>query len=544
MTIFTSPFPSQNIPEISLTQYILGERQLPEKIAFTDPASGRTLTFAQLFTIVDNLSKNLQSFRFEKGTRVAILLPNCIDYCPLVLGAAAAGLTVTTINPLYTGPEIQKQLADAGARFMFTLPPFFEKCLEAFGASGNTVDNLVLLGLSSVAQIEPFQKQLEDKKLNIKFHLYSDLFDKEGPAEFKAQVDVNPKEDVVILPYSSGTTGLPKGVMLTHYNLVANCHQLDDVEPLSSTDVSLGVLPFFHIFGLVVTLFKGVQKRAHSVIMPRFELDKFLGAVQEFKVTRIYIVPPIALALAKHPLVDKFNVSSLKVLLSGAAPLSSALTEAVKTRLGVVVKQGYGMTELSPAASVDVDDPQKIKSGACGRLVSNTEAKIIDTADPTKSKEVGEEGELVVRGPQVMKGYLNKEDATLGMIDSDGWLHTGDVAYIDSEGYIWLVDRVKELIKYKGFQVPPAELEGILLSHPSIADAAVIGAPDEAAGEVPVAFVVKKPNTELTVEQVIEFVNKDISTYKKIHRVEWVDAIPKSASGKILRRILKASLVK
>ncbi len=269
--------------------------------------------------------------------------------------------------------------------------------------------------------------------------------------------------------------------------------------------------------------------------MPRFDLEQFLQIMQDHKITRAYLVPPIVLALAKHPLVDKFDLSSLELILSGAAPLGQELQQTVEKRLGCRALQGYGLTETSPVTHVIPDDDTSEKAGSIGPLVPSTEAKVVDVDNGTEL-EANQRGEIWVRGPQIMKGYLNNEEATSHTIDADGFLHTGDIGYADDDGYFYIVDRLKELIKYKGFQVPPAELEALLLGHESIGDAAVIPVPDEEAGEIPKAYIVK--SGDVGEEDVISWVAERVAAHKKIRRVEFVDEIPKSAPGKILRRVL------
>jgi acyl-CoA synthetase (AMP-forming)/AMP-acid ligase II len=345
-------------------------------------------------------------------------------------------------------------------------------------------------------------------------------------------VTIDPATDVVVLPYSSGTTGLPKGVMLTHRNLVANLVQIDAIEA-SDLRALVGVLPFFHIYGMVVILNFGLMRGATIVTLPRFELEPFLRVLQEWPIAIAHIVPPVAVALAKHPVVDRYNLSGLKCLFSAAAPLGKELTDAVETRLSARVRQGYGMTEASPATHYTI--PGGERAGKVGPLVPSTECRIVDT-ETMADLGVGQPGEVWVRGPQVMKGYLNNPAATALTIDADGWLHTGDIGIVDEDGYLEVVDRLKELIKVKGYQVAPAELEALLLKHPRIADAAVIPVRDEEAGERPKAFIVLRE--PLTAEEVTTFVDAHVAHYKRIRHVAFVEIIPKSASGKILRRVL------
>jgi acyl-CoA synthetase (AMP-forming)/AMP-acid ligase II len=340
---------------------------------------------------------------------------------------------------------------------------------------------------------------------------------------------------LIFLPYSSVTTGLPKGVMLTHYNIVANICQFKDIETYGEADTLIGVLPFFHIYGMTVIMAAALYKGATIVTMPRFDLEQFLQTLQNYSVTWAYMVPPIVLALAKHPLVDKYDLSKIKSILSGAAPLGKEVTQACADRLNCLVRQGYGLTETSPVTHFTPNDPAKIKLGSIGPVLPMTECKIIDY---NTDAELGpnQEGELWMRGPQVMKGYLNHPQATAASINSEGWFRSGDIGYADEDGYFYIVDRLKELIKYKGLQVAPAELEAVLLTHPAVADAAVIPSPDEEAGEVPKGFVVLRG--EATPDELMAYVAERVAPHKKIRRLEVIDQIPKSASGKILRRLL------
>jgi acyl-CoA synthetase (AMP-forming)/AMP-acid ligase II len=348
-------------------------------------------------------------------------------------------------------------------------------------------------------------------------------------------VTIDPDRDLAVLPYSSGTTGLPKGVMLTHRNLVANIRQTQAILGVTSDDVLIGVLPFFHIYGMTVIMNLGIRAGATTVTMARFDLDGFLDLIEAHHITHAFVVPPIALALGKHPAVDGRDLSSLRVVMSGAAPLGAELAERVADRIGCVVMQGYGLTESSPVTHTNPTDPERVKPGTIGPPVPDTECRVIDP-ESGEDAAPGERGELWVRGPQVMRGYLNNREATEAAIDGDRWLRTGDVAEVDADGYFRIVDRLKELIKYKGFQVAPAELEALLITHPAIADVAVVGVPDEEAGEVPKAFVVCEE--EVTDRELLDFVAERVAPQKRIRLIERVEEIPKSPSGKILRRVL------
>jgi acyl-CoA synthetase (AMP-forming)/AMP-acid ligase II len=511
--IIKGPYPDVEIPEAALTPFVLHRaNELPDKPALIDGPSGRTVTYSQLAGSIAIVAHNLRERGFRKGEVFGILSPNCPDYAIAFHAVATLGGIVTPINPLYTKNEIAHQLKDAGARFLVTIPMFMEKAREAADASG--IEELYVFGEAEGAM--PFSSLLVDN----------------GRAE---QVAIDPHNDLVALPYSSGTTGLPKGVMLTHHNLVANIRQMEGLCYFMESDTLICVLPLFHIYGLVVVLNMGLYTGATIVLMPRFELESFLKTAQDYDVTLAHLVPPIVLALSKHPVVDNYRLPKLRTIFSGAAPLGAELTKACMERLGCSVRQGYGMTETSPVTHSSPAPPHTIKFGSVGVPAPNTECRIIDL-DTGKDLGAGQRGEVCVRGPQVMKGYLNNPEATAQTIDADGWLHTGDIGYADEDNHFFIVDRAKELIKYKGLQVAPAELEAVLVTHPCVADAAVIPYPDEEAGEVPKAIVVLRQPAE--PEAILEFVAERVAPHKKIRYVEFVDTIPKSPSGKILRRVL------
>ncbi len=510
--VFRSPYPDVTIPEVPLTPFVLQRAgELAGKPALIDGPSGRTLTYGQLAGGVRLIAAGLAQRGFQKGDVFAIYSPNIPEYAVAFHAVSSLGGISSTVNPLYTAGELASQLKDSGARYLLTIPQFLDKALEA--AAESPVREVFVFGEAERAT--PLAALLQS-------------------AGQLPEVRIKPKEDLVALSYSSGTTGLPKGVMLTHYNLVANICQTERF--LASADETvIAVLPFFHIYGLTVLLNISLYLGHTIVTMPRFDLEQFLKIVQDYGVTRAFLVPPIVLALTKHPVVDNFNLSKLRSITSGAAPLDGTVERACAQRVGCTVAQGYGLTETSPVVSTHPDDPTRVRSGSVGQCIPNTECKVVD---PVTGTELGpkQEGEIWVRGPQVMKGYFNQPEATAQTIDAQGWLHTGDIGYVDEDGYLYIVDRLKELIKYKGMQVAPAELEGILLSHPAIADAAVIGSPDEEAGEVPKAFVVLKG--QATPEEIMAFVAERVAPHKKVRRLEVVSEIPKALSGKILRRLL------
>jgi acyl-CoA synthetase (AMP-forming)/AMP-acid ligase II len=520
--IIRSTTPDVRVPETPLTPYVLRHAaRLGDKPALIDGPSGRVLTYRQLSDGVARAAAGLEHRGFGKGDVLAIYCPNLPEYAIVFLAVASLGAVNTTINPLYTVDELRTQLRDSGARLLVTVPPFLDKAREA--AARTAVREIFVLGAAEGAT--PFDRLLESP-----------------PAATAPTIDV--KKDVVVLPYSSGTTGLPKGVMLTHFNLVANlaqCAGAENFDAFTERDTVIAVLPFFHIYGMVVCMLLQLSGGGTVVTMPRFDMESFLGILAKYRVTIAPLVPPIVLGLAKHPALGELGLSSLRLVFSGAAPLGEELARGLSARLGCPVVQGYGMTEASPVTHLSPTRNAPLKPGSIGRVVPNTEVKLVtvDTAQDVAGP--GQDGELWIRGPQIMKGYLNHPQDTADAIDGEGWYHTGDVGHVDEDGFFYIVDRTKELIKYKGLQVAPAELEALLLVHPAVLDAAVVRSADEEAGEVPKAFVVLKADEAsqaVSAEALMAFVAARVAPHKRIRRVEFVDKIPKSASGKILRRLL------
>src|SRR6266536_2504964 len=512
-TIARSPYPDVTVPDVSLPALVLADAPArAARPALIDGPSGRTITYGELAGGARLAAAGLAARGFQRGDVFAIYCPNLPEYAVAFYAAQLAGGVNTTINPLYTVDELAFQLNDAGVSYLLTIPAFLDKAIQAAAKSG--VREIFVLGEAEGAT--PFAALLRSGR---------------QPPDLA----INPKADLVALPYSSGTTGLPKGVMLTHYNLVANMRQMDGLEYFHRDDTLLCVLPLFHIYGLVVVLNMGLHMGATIVTMPRFDLEQFLQFIEKYRVTLSHIVPPLVLKLAKDPIVDNYDFSSLRMIFSGAAPLSAELSDQCMVRIGCGIRQGYGMTETSPVTHSSPADPVKMKPGSVGPPAPNTECKLVD---PGTGEELiaNQRGEVGVRGPQIMKGYLNNPEATARTIDSDNWLHTGDIGYADDDGDFFIVDRVKELIKYKGFQVAPAELEAVLLTHPAVADAAVIPCPDDEAGEVPKAFVVLKDKA--SAEELISFVATRTAPHKKIRFLEFIEQIPRSLAGKILRRVL------
>ena len=507
---FRSPYPDIHIPERALTDVVLASaREHAADAALVDGITGRVLTFGGLLDQVRRVAAGLAALGIRKGDVVALCSPNSPEFAVVFHAIARIGAIVTPANPANTSHELAFQLTDSDATLLVTTVALVDRARAAIEETGRSIELITVDDAEGVRSLASISR------------------DAEPPA-----VAIDPVMDVVVLPYSSGTTGLPKGVMLTHRNLVANLVQLDAVEH-PNLRALIGVLPFFHIYGMVVIMNFGLMRGATIVTMPRFEFEPFLKVLQDWPIALAHIVPPVAVALAKHPVVDNYKLSHLKWLLCAAAPLGAEVTEAVQRRLNVTLRQAYGMTEASPATHFT--GPDADRAGKVGPLVPSTECRVVDP-ESGHDLPAGQPGEVWVRGPQVMKGYLKNPEATARTVDSDGWLHTGDIGFVDDDSYLTVVDRLKELIKVKGYQVAPAELESLLLKHPHIADVAVIPVADDDAGEVPKAIVVARG--PLTADDVMAFVHREVAHYKRIRHVAFVDAIPKSASGKILRRVL------
>ncbi|KAL7108092.1 hypothetical protein ACP275_06G093500 [Erythranthe tilingii] len=505
--------------------------QYPDRTCLMVGSTGKSYSFAETHLLCRRVAAGLSNLGIGKGDVVMALLQNCAEFVFTFMAASMIGAVTTTANPFCTANEIFKQFNASKSKVIVTHAQYVDKLRDAG-------DNYPVLG-------EDFAVVTIDGPPEgcLHFSVLSEANEDDALA-----VEIDPS-DAVALPFSSGTTGLPKGVVLTHRSLITSvAQQVDGENPnlyLKSDDVVLCVLPLFHIYSLNSVLLCSLRAGAGILLMPKFEIGSLLELIQKHRVTVAAVVPPLVLALAKNPMVDKFDLSSIRMVLSGAAPLGKDLEAALLSRVPqAVFGQGYGMTEAGPVLSMSpsfAKQPLPTKSGSCGNVVRNAELKVVDP-ETGCSLLRNQPGEICIRGPQIMKGYLNDDEATARTIDVDGWLHTGDIGFVDDDDDVFIVDRVKELIKFKGFQVPPAELEALLISHPNIADAAVVPQKDEAAGEVPVAFVVPSNGFELTEEMVKEFVSKQVVFYKRLHKVYFVHAIPKSPAGKILRKDLRAKL--
>ncbi|CAL1358338.1 unnamed protein product [Linum trigynum] len=509
--------PQDDAP-ISVVDYALSIRSAsywPDSTAaLIDSATGQRIPYSDLLKRHKSLSYYLQHvLKLSRHDVALVICPNCVQVPILYLSLLSIGVVVSPGNPLSTGSEIARLVELSGPTIAF--------------ATSSTAHKLPKLRLGTILVDSP---EFESMMIRTTFDLDLD----HGPQPSQS--------DVAAILYSSGTTGRIKGVMLTHRNLigvVALCRSSAVAAgERASPPVLLYTVPLFHVFGFIYSL-KSVALMETVVMMPRFGLDGMLKAVEEFGVTDVAMAPPVVVAMVKSGSSERYDLSSLKSLVVGAAPLGKDVIAAFKAKFPTVeLAQGYGLTELTGPVSRVLGPEESKKWGSVGRLYGLLEAKIVDP----ETQEVlppGKQGELWVKGPTTFKGYVGDPEGTIENMIINGWLRTGDLCYFDDQGFLYVVDRLKELIKYNGYQVAPAELEQLLQSHPGVADAAVIPYPDEEAGQLPFACVVRRPGCILDERSVMEFVAKHVAPYKKIRRVAFVNSIPKSPAGKILRKDLR-----
>lgn len=513
------PFPANE--SIDVTTFI-SSRAHSGKIAFIDATTGRKLSFSDVWNAVESLATSLSvDMSIRKGDVVLLLSPNSIFFPIICLAVMSLGAIITTTNPLNTNSEIAKQIKDSNPVLAFTIPQLLPK-LTGFNLPVILIDG-VNDSNSNLKIVGDLQKLIQRK-----------------PSESRLKERVT-QNDVATLLYSSGTTGASKGVISSHKNLIAMVQTI-----VSRFNLDEGVqtfictVPMFHIYGLAAFAAGLLASGSTVVVLSKFEMDEMLSSIHKYKATSLPLVPPILVALVNNAdwIKKKYDLSSLESVLSGGAPLSKEVIEGfVEKYPSVRILQGYGLTESTGIGASTDSLEESRRYGTAGMLSPSMEGKIVDP-ESGKALPVNKTGELWLRGPTIMKGYFSNEEATASTLDSDGWLRTGDLCYIDEDGFIFVVDRLKELIKYKGYQVPPAELEALLLTHPEISDAAVIPFPDKEVGQFPMAYVVRKTGSTISESAVMDFIAKQVAPYKRIRRVAFVASIPKNPSGKILRKDL------
>ncbi|KAL5348601.1 hypothetical protein ACLOAV_006018 [Pseudogymnoascus australis] len=557
--VIRSQYADLDLPSVDIFTFLFKrqDQKFPDSHPiFRDGLTDRTYNFGEVRKLAEEFGKGLRSqYDWQKGDVLAISSLNDIDMPSIILGALWAGGTVSTANPGYTVSELSHQLRDNGAKCVVTDYSNIETVKNACSAVGIAEDHIIVLG--------------ERWGVTGKHKHWTDVRNISNTAMYAAP-KFDPKNDTAFLVYSSGTTGKPKGVKLSHYNITSNILQLQvaegynltwdgskttrDIpkpEPGNGGDKIIACLPFFHIYGLTVLIHNPIYSGVTTVVLPRFDVDTWCQLVQKHKITYSYVVPPIVLHMAKHPSFSSYDLSSLRMVQSGAAPLTRELINQVYTRLGIRIKQAYGLSETSPFMYQVAWDGWDVDIGTCGVLLPNIEVKICQPVDSSRDDDtttipqelkLGEDGELHVRGPNVFKGYHNNAKATAECLSSDGWFRTGDVGHINERGNLFITDRAKELIKYKGFQVAPAELEGSLVDFPGVMDCAVVGIYDkDLATEVPRAYIVTKDaSNPIDINELQKWFNSRVASHKKLRGgIELIEQIPKNASGKILRKILK-----
>ncbi|KAJ8719772.1 hypothetical protein PYW08_011947 [Mythimna loreyi] len=533
--VVLSPYKDIEIPKLTVDQYMF--RNLDKwasKTALVCGQTNRSYTYEQVYKKSRVFAANLRKkFKIKDGDTIAVLLPNIPEYPIITFGILAAGGVVTTMNPIYTAYEIERQILLSDTSLIITNEDLVPTVKEALKLAKKELPIISLNMTQSLPEGTISYKELVE----------------DNHADLSVLNEVKRSyNDVAFLPYSSGTTGLPKGVQLTNGNLVANCEQQNteirqyEYTTESHQDSTLAILPMFHSYGLSICMLHKLSVGLRLVTLPKFQPDMFLNALLVHRLQLLYLAPPMVLFLGSYPQVTAKHLEHVTCVTSGAAPLPSADIQRLfeKAERDIQFCQGYGLTETSPLVCVTRMGEKTHEQ--VGYALPNMSLRIVD-AD-TKNLGPGEVGELVVKGPNVMKGYLKNPQANSEVFVDEDWLRTGDLAKIDETGLITISDRLKELIKVKGYQVPPAELENVLKEHPAVLDAAVIGVPDPVTGERPRGFVVFKPGVKATDTEIIEFVSKRVAPYKKIQQITFLNEIPKNPSGKILRKSLKEEFSK
>ncbi|KAL1328963.1 hypothetical protein HN51_046134 [Arachis hypogaea] len=514
------PLPLPQNPSLDVTTFISSHAH-HARIAFIDAATGNHFTFHQLWRAVDAVASSLYDLGIRKGNVVLLLSPNSIYFPVVCLAVMSLGAIITTTNPLNTAAEIRKQINDSKPRIAFTIPPLASKI-----AAASPSLPIILMEADTSSSFPSAVTTL------------SRMMEKESSSS-RVKERVN-QDDTATLLYSSGTTGPSKGVVSSHRNLMAMVQIVLGRFNIEDSQTFICTVPMFHIYGLVAFATGLLAAGATIVVLSKFEMHDMLSAIERYKATYLPLVPPILVAMLNNAdaIKGKYDLRSLHSVLSGGAPLSKEVIEGfVEKYPNVTILQGYGLTESTGVGASTDSLEESRRYGTAGLLSPGTQAKIVDP-DSGLALPVNRTGELWLRGPTIMKGYFSNEEATASTLDSEGWLRTGDVCFIDNDGFIFIVDRLKELIKYKGYQVPPAELEALLLTHPDIADAAVIPFPDKEAGQFPMAYVVRKAGSSISEKEVMDFVAKQVAPYKRIRKVAFISSVPKNPSGKILRRDL------
>jgi len=505
---------------------------------------GRRFSYAEVADGVARVARGLQQRGIGKGSRVGLFLPNVPHYVAAYYGALAAGATVVNFSPLYTVAELEAQVEDSGTDTLFTISASALLPTALAVLEGSSLKRLVV---GSIAGGLPAAKSIlyrlfrrketaavpDDPRI-IRFSALTDNDARPDP------VAIDPEGDVALIQYTGGTTGTPKGAMLTHQNLTANARQVNTIDPdRDADDRILGVLPFFHVFANTCVLNRTVLNGGMIAMLPRFDAKQALQTITRTKATALPGVPTMYQALLDHPDLAKTDFSSLRVCISGGAPMPAELREKFVAATGASLVEGYGLTE---SAGVVATNPYEgpVKAGTIGQPIPATHIRLLDKEDPAKDAPEGEPGELAVKGPQIMRGYWNRPGADQDSFTADGWLRTGDVATIDADGYIRIVDRLKDMIAVGGFKVYPSEIEHKLYQHPAVKEAIVLGVPDPYRGEHPKAFVTLEEGYDVSGDALAAWLNPQLGKHERVSAVEVRDHLPKTMIGKLDRKALRA----
>jgi long-chain acyl-CoA synthetase len=494
---------------------------------------GQGIQYGELAGWAGDLASGLHQIGIKKGQRVAIMLPNCPQYIVAYFAILKLGGVVVNVNPMYVERELEFQLHDAGAEAIVALRDLLPRLETVKGKI--SLQTIILTDLDEHVRAKGGKTPVQGPKPGI--YEYAELL-KKGKSQAPPWVSLD-ADEVALLQYTGGTTGFSKGAMLTHYNLVSDVIQCVswNVGAQRGEERMLAVLPFFHVYGMTVTMNEAIYLAATIILLPRFQVDDCLEAINKYQPTRFPGVPTMYIGIINHPRVKEYNISSIKVCSSGSAPLPVEALRKFEELTGGKISEGYGLTEASPVTHANPFSGKR-KVGSIGLPRPDTDSKIVDLETGEKDLPPGEEGELCIRGPQVMKGYWNRPEESAKSL-RNGWLYTGDIAKMDEEGYFYIVDRKKDMIICGGFNVYPREVEEALYLHPKILEAAVLGVPDPYRGETVKAFVVLKPGEKSTAEEIIEFCRQNLARFKVPTLVEFRQELPKSHVGKVLRKVLR-----
>ncbi|WP_035241337.1 long-chain-fatty-acid--CoA ligase [Desulfobacter vibrioformis] len=506
---------------------------------------GYTLTFTQLNDMVCRFAAALKGFDIKKGDKVAILLPNVIPCVVAYYATLKIGGIVVFNNPLYADRELEHQFTDSGATFLITLDLLADRMVKL-----REKTDITTIVYTSIGDYLPFVKRLlfplvakkkglaKDVAPAPNLYKFKDIIAQYAPDTCQENVSM---DDVAMYQYTGGTTGISKGVMLTHKNISYQVQQLEAWFPALEKDKEtiLGALPFFHVFGMSTSMNFAIKMGWGNVLVPKPQPGPLLEAISKFKASFAPLVPTMYIGMLNHPNMEKTDLSSIKGCFSGSAPLPVDVINTFQKKTGGVIVEGFGLTESTPVTHINPFDGKRVV-GSIGLPISDTVCKIVDLEDNTKEMPIGEPGELLIKGPQIMKGYLNRPDATAQTITEDGFLCTGDVARMDENGYFYIVDRIKDMILSGGYNVYPRDIDEVLFEHPKILEACAVGIPHPTRGEAVKAFVILKQGETMTEKEVIDYCGTKLAKYKLPVVVEFRDQLPKSNVGKVLRKDLRA----